>query len=130
MNMKRLLPLLLAVLMLFSLIPVMAEAAPITISLYYSDNPTLPFREDWPALLAIQEKYNVKLNIEAIPMADFCTKVSLALSTGQNAPDAILNVNTAGQYASLVLNGAAVPISDYPQWTPNFNARVEEMGLQ
>ncbi len=28
------------------LIPVTAEEAPITISLYYSDNPTLPFRED------------------------------------------------------------------------------------
>ena len=130
MNMKRLLTLLLAFLMLFSLIPVMAEAAPITISLYYSDNPTLPFREDWPALLAIQEKYDVKLDIEAIPLGDFGTKASLALSTGQNAPDAILNMSTAGQYASLVLNGAAVPISDYPQWTPNFNARVEEMGLQ
>ena len=128
--MKKLLTLLLAFLMLFSLISALAEEAPVTISLYYSDNPTLPFREDWPALLAIQEKYNVKLNIEAIPMADFGTKVSLALSTGQNAPDAILNVNTAGQYASLVLNGAAVPISDYPQWTPNFNARVEELGLQ
>ena len=60
--MKKLLTLLLVCMMLLPLIPVMAEETPITISLYYSDNPTLPFREDWPALRAIQEKYNVKLN--------------------------------------------------------------------
>ena len=39
-------------------------------------------------------------------MADFGTKASLALSTGQNAPDAILNMSTAGQYASLNLGDA------------------------
>ena len=78
--MKKLLTLLFASLMLLSQIPVMAEETPITISLHYSDNPTLPFREDWPALRVIQEKNNVRLNIEALPMADFGTKVSLALS--------------------------------------------------
>lgn len=128
--MKKLLALLLTFLMLLPLIPVIAEEAPITISLYYSDNPTLPFREDWPALKAIQEKFNVKLNIEAVPMADFGTKVSTALSTGQNAPDVIHGVNTSSKYAPLALNGAAVPISDYTDWTPNFNARIEELGLQ
>ena len=128
--MKKLLTLLLACMMLLPLIPAAADEAPITISLYYSDNSTLPFREDWPALKAIQEKYNVKLNIEAIPMADFHTKVSLALSTGENAPDAIHGVNTSSKYAPLALNGAVVPMSDYIDWTPNFNARVEELGLQ
>lgn len=127
--MKKLLALLLAVLMVLSLVPAMAEEA-ITISLYYSDNSTLPFRADWPALKHIQEKYNVVLNIEPIPIADYTTKVGLALSTGENAPDVILGTSTAGQNASLALNGAAVAISDYPDWTPNFNARVAEFGLE
>ena len=49
---------------------------------------------------------------------------------GENVPDVILYQTTTGENASLALNGALVPISDYSDWTPNFNARVEEMGLQ
>ena len=44
--MKKLLALLLATLMVLSLVPAMAEEEPIKITLYYSDNATLPFRED------------------------------------------------------------------------------------
>ncbi len=129
--MKKYLALLLAAMMLLGMgsFSAMAEQ-PLEISLYYSDNATLPFREDWPMLKHIQEKYNVKLNIEPIPIADYATKVGLALSTGQNAPDAILSSSSGGQNASHALNGAIVPISDYTEWTPNFNARVEEFGLQ
>ncbi len=127
--MKKLLALLLVAMMVLPLVPAMAEE-PITITLYYSDNSTLPFRADWPALQAIQEKYNVILKIEPIPIADYTTKVGLALSTGENAPDVILGTSTAGQNASLALNGAAVAISDYPDWTPHFNARVAEFGLE
>ena len=85
--MKRYLALLLAAVMLLGLGSFSALAEqPLTISLYYADNATLPFREDWPMLQHIQEKYNVKLAIEPIPIADYATKVGLALSTGQNAP--------------------------------------------
>ncbi len=129
--MKRFLSLMLAAMMLLGLASVgMAAEAPIEISLYYSDNATLPFRPDWPMFVAIQERFNVKLNLEPIPIADFGTKVGLALSTGQNAPDVILNTSTGGANASHALNGAVVAISDYPDWTPNFNARVAEFGLE
>ena len=129
--MKKTMALFLALLMLLSLgaLSVFAEE-PIEISLYYSDNATLPFRADWPMLVHLQEKYNVKLNIEPIPIADYTTKVGLALSTGENAPDVILGSSSGGANASLALNGAIVPISDYAEWTPNFNARVEEFGLE
>jgi len=129
--MKRSLALLMAAVMLLALgsFSVLAEQ-PLAITLYYADNATLPFRADWPMLQHIQEKYNVKLNIEPIPIADYTTKVGLALSTGQNAPDAILSSSSAGQNASHALNGAIVPISDYSDWTPNFNARVTEFGLE
>lgn len=129
--MKKNLALILALLMLLGIgIPNILAEEPITISLYYADNATLPFRADWPMLLHIQEKYNVKLNIEPIPIADYATKVGLALSTGQNAPDAILSTSSAGPNASHALNGAIVPISEYEEWTPNFMARVEEFGLE
>jgi putative aldouronate transport system substrate-binding protein len=57
--------------------------------------------------------------------------VSLALNTGVNAPDVILYTAAfTGENAALAQNGAIVPIGDYPQWTPEFNARVREFGLQ
>ncbi len=128
--MKKTLALLLSLMMVLGLVPALAQEAPLEISMYYSDNATLPFREDWPVLLAIQEKYNVKLNIEPIPIADYATKVGLALSTGENAPDVIVGSSTAGANASLALNGAIVPVSDHSEWTPHFNDRVAEFGLE
>lgn len=132
--MKKLLSLALALAMLMTLvsIPAMAEGSePIKITLYYSDNATLPFQEDWLTVKTLEEMYNVDLEFEVIPIADYATKVSTALNVGGNTvPDVILYQTTMGENASLALNGALVPISDYSEWTPNFNARVEEFGLQ
>lgn len=102
---------------------------PIKISIYYSDNATLPFQEDWLAVTEVEKRFNVDFQFEVIPIADYITKVSLALNSGTNAPDVILYQSTKGENASLALNGALVPISDYSEFTPNFNARVEEFGL-
>lgn len=103
---------------------------PIKISIYYSDNATLPFRDDWLTVTEAEKMFNVDFDFEIIPIADYSTKVSLALNTQTNAPDVILYQTTKGENASLALNGAIVPISDYSEWTPNFNARVKEFGLE
>ncbi|MEG0493767.1 MAG: extracellular solute-binding protein [Clostridia bacterium] len=131
--MKKLLSLVLTVAMLLSMgsLAAVAEAEkPTAIKLYYSDNATLPFQEDWLTVKTIEERFNVDLQFEVIPIADYQTKVSLALNTGTNVPDVILYQSTKGENASLALNGALVPVSDYADWTPNWNARVEEFGLQ
>nr|HPK64887.1 extracellular solute-binding protein [Sphaerochaeta sp.] len=91
---------------------------------------TLPFKDTWLTVTEIQKRTGVKVNWEIIPIADYKTKVSLALNTGTNAPDVILYQSTKGENAALALNGAIVPISDYPEWTPHFNARVKEFGLE
>lgn len=105
--------------------------APIRITTYYSDNPTLPFRDDWRALTYIREKYNVDLVIEPIPLADYTTKVTNMLVTqGDDAPDFVLGAGINGANASLALNGALYAVSDHPEWTPNFNARVAEYGIE
>ncbi|MFA7560213.1 MAG: extracellular solute-binding protein, partial [Sphaerochaeta sp.] len=103
---------------------------PLEFSVYYSDNATLPFKHDWLTVKEVEKRVGVKVDWEIIPIADYQTKVSLALNTGTNAPDVILYQSTKGENAALALNGAIVPISDYPQWTPNFNARVKEFGLE
>ena len=100
------------------------------ITVYYSDNATLPFRQDWLTIVKAQEMFNVKVDWEVIPISDFGTKVSLALNSGVNTPDVILYQSIAGENVSLAMNGAIVPISDYAEWTPQWNSWVEKFGLQ
>ena len=107
-----------------------SSGGPVEITVYYSDNPTLPFRKDWLAVQKTAELANLKINWEIIPTQDYATKVSLALNTGVNAPDVILYQAINGENASLAVNGAILPISDYSNWTPNFNARVTEFKMQ
>jgi len=101
----------------------------VEISLYYSDNATLPFKADWLTIKESEKRTNTKLNFEPIPIADYGTKVSLALNTG-NTPDVILYRTTQGENASLAMNGALVALSDYRDWTPNFNKQVEKFGME
>lgn len=103
---------------------------PLKISMFYSDNATLPFRKDWLTVQEVQKRFNVDINFEIIPNTDYQTKVSIALNSGNNVPDVILYQQIKGENASLALNGAIVPISDYSDWTPHFNARVKEFGLE
>ena len=151
--MKKLIAMLLALVMVFGLVacggeqkpaetqapaveggdPVETQAPaeePIKISMYYADNPTLPYMDTWLAMVETAKLANIDLTVEAIPSgSDFSTKVSLALNTLENCPDVILYQETYGERASQCLNGAVVPISDYPEWTPNFNAMMEKLGL-
>ena len=106
------------------------SSGPIAFSVFYSDNATLPFKGDWLTVTEVQKRVNAKVEFEIIPIVDYQRKVSLALNTGTNAPDVILYQSTKGENAALSLNGAVVPISDYEAWTPNFNARVKEFGLE
>lgn len=130
--MKKLFALLLAAAMLLTSVSFAAAEGtqPVKITLFYSDNATLPFQEDWLAVKTIEEMFNIDFQFEVIPIADYATKVSTTLNAGTNTPDVILYQTTKGENASLALNGALVPISDYSDWTPNFNARVEEFGLK
>ena len=105
-------------------------SGPLSFSVFYSDNATLPFKSDWLTVREAERRVGANVEWEIIPIADYQTKVSLALNTQTNAPDVILYQSTKGENAALALNGAIVPISDYPEWTPNFNARVQEFGLE
>ena len=95
---------------------------------YYADNATLPFRENWLTVQTIAEKYNIQIEWEVIP-SDYQARVSVALNTGIGAPDVILYQSITGENISLAMNGAIVPISDYSEWTPNWNSWVEKFDL-
>jgi len=100
------------------------------IVIYYADNATLPFRHNWLTVRTIEEMFNVRIEWEVFPIADYRTKVSIALNTGINTPDVILFQSIAGENIPLAMNGAIVPISEYAEWTPHWNSWVEKFGLQ
>ena len=96
--MKKILALCLALMMALSLCSFAAAAeAPIKISIYYSDNSTLPYRDDWRTISYLEEKYNVDLVFEPIPMTEYATKVTNVLNNqGDDTPDVILGTSTSG----------------------------------
>ncbi len=130
--MKRTLALLLSAMLMLSLCSFAAYAEePIKISIYYSDNSTLPYRDDWRTISYLEEKYNVDLVFEPIPMTEYATKVTNVLNNqGDDTPDVILGTSTTGGNASVALNGGAYAVSTNPDWIPNFTARVKEFGLE
>ena len=131
--MKKFLSLLLAAMMLLALcsLTVHADEAPIKITIYYSDNSTLPYKDDWRVISYLEEKFNVDMVFEPIPMTEYATKVTNVLNNqGDDTPDVILGTSTAGGNAALALAGGAYAVDTNPDWTPNFNARVAEFGLE
>ena len=106
------------------------SADPVRITILFPDNATLPFRNDWLTVRQAEQMFNARITWEPIPIADFTTRANLVLTTGINTPDVILYLTIAGDIITLAQNGQIVPIGDYTQWTPNFNARVQEFGRQ
>ncbi|MDR3139906.1 MAG: extracellular solute-binding protein [Treponema sp.] len=107
-----------------------ASEKPVEFTFAYYDNATLPFKSDWLTVQTVDKLFNVKVNWELVPTSDYTTKTSLWLNSGVNVPDAIGYLPVTGEYATLAQNGAVVCTSDVGNWTPHFNERVKEFGLQ
>ena len=105
------------------------KADPVKITIYYPDSSTAPFKADWLALQETAKLANAEVTIEAIPEGDYSTPVNLALDTQEDCPDVIMFQEIYGSKAALCMNGGVVAISDYSEWTPNFNAAAEKFGL-
>ncbi len=103
---------------------------PIKFTVTYSDNATLPFKETWLAVEEMKKRMNADIKFEIIPINDYLTKISTMVSTN-SAPDVLLYITGhKGEFPAYSLNGSIVPISDYSEWTPNFNNLVKEWNLE
>ena len=60
------------------------DSAPLRFSITYSDNPTLPFRQDWLSVTEANRIWNLDVTWEIIPNVDYNTKITSELSTGTN----------------------------------------------
>ena len=101
---------------------------PVSFSLLYRDHPNYPFKDDWPILQHLEANQNVTFDYENVPLEDMAQRRSVLVSSG-DAPD-IMPVTYPGDEAQFVSGGALLPISDYVQYMPNFQQKVEEWDLQ
>ncbi|MFD2797636.1 extracellular solute-binding protein [Promicromonospora vindobonensis] len=101
---------------------------PVSFSLLYRDHPNYPFKADWPIIQHLEENQNVTFDYENVPLEDMAQRRSVLVSSG-DAPD-IMPVTYPGDEAQFVSGGALLPISDYVQYMPNFQQKVEEWDLQ
>ncbi|KJL48791.1 Bacterial extracellular solute-binding protein [Microbacterium hydrocarbonoxydans] len=101
---------------------------PVTFSLMYRDHPGYPVKDDWSIFQHLADDHNVTFSRTDIPMSDFDQKKSLLIGSGE-ASD-IISVSYSGTETKFVSGGAILPVSDYLDYMPNFQEKVEKWDLQ
>ena len=101
---------------------------PVTFSVLYRDHPNYPLNKDWLFFSQLEETNKVSFDLTSAPLTDWDAKKSLIISAG-DAPD-LIPVTYPGQETQFVSGGALLPISDYVQYMPNFQQKVEDWDLQ
>jgi putative aldouronate transport system substrate-binding protein len=100
---------------------------PVNLSLLWTDWPDMPVKDSWQVFDEIEERTNVSVDLTNVPFSDHVEKRSLLISSG-DAPDVIPLVYT-GEEQQFAATGAVLPLSDYAEYMPNFQKRVEEWDL-
>jgi putative aldouronate transport system substrate-binding protein len=101
---------------------------PLTFSMLYSDSPNYPASDDWLLWSEIAERTNVTLDATLVPASDYEQKRSLLIGAG-DAPY-IIAKTYPGQEEAFVSSGAILAVSDYVDLMPNYQAKIEEWGLE
>lgn len=100
---------------------------PFDVSIMFSDHPNYPYKEDWLLFNKIEEETGVSFDTTIIPMSDYEQKRSLLISSGDSP--VIIPKTYPGQESSFVSSGAILPVSDYLEYMPNFEEKVEKWNL-
>ena len=101
---------------------------PVEFGLMYRDHPNYPLKNDWSILQHLSDDHNVSFDVQSVPLADFGQKRSLLISSGE-AADMIPSTYTA-DVANLTSGGALLKVSDYLDYMPNFQDKIEKWDLQ
>src|SRR5690625_1677643 len=100
----------------------------ITFTMMFSDHPNYPYQSDWLLLEEIKERTNVSLDMTIIPMSDYTEKRSLLISTGDSP--LIIPKTYPGEETPFVASGAILPISDYVDYMPHYQDKVEKWEIE
>lgn len=101
---------------------------PFDATLLFSDHPNYPSKSDWLLWSEITDRTGVTLEPTLVPLSDYEQKRSLLIGAG-DAPQ-IIAKTYPGQEDAFVSSGAILPVSDYVDLMPNFQAKVEQWGLE
>src|SRR6185437_10880312 len=101
---------------------------PLTFSIAMLSNPNYPFKANWLFFTHLKQLTNVSFDPNVIPFADYNTKVGTLIAAGQQPY--IVPKTYPGQETPFVAGGQILPISDYVQHMPNYQARVAAWNLQ
>ncbi|MER7797551.1 extracellular solute-binding protein [Microbacterium sp. NPDC096154] len=99
---------------------------PLEFGLLYRDHPNYPFDANWSIVKHLEEDHNVTFDYQSVPLADWGTKRTQLIQTG-DAADIIPST-----YVADVQNVTAglLPISQYLDYLPNFQDKIEKWGLE
>ncbi len=100
---------------------------PLSFGLMYRDHPNYPLKDDWDILTKLTENQNVSFDIQSAPLSDWQQAQSIAIGAG-NAPE-IISVTYPGQEVAFVAGGAILPVSDYVEYMPNLQDKIEKWDL-
>ena len=101
---------------------------PLTFSIAILSNPNYPYKANWLFFTHLKQLTNVSFNPTVIPFADYNTKVGTLIAAGQQPY--IIPKTYPGQESAFVAGGQILPVSDYVQHMPNYQAKVAAWNLQ
>jgi putative aldouronate transport system substrate-binding protein len=102
-------------------------ATPLTFPIRMLSNPNYPYKANWLFFTHLKQLTNVSFNPTVVPFADYNVKVGTLIAAGQE-PYIIPKIYPGGEDA-YVAGGQILPVSDYVQHMPNFQAKVAAWNL-
>ena len=103
---------------------------PVTYTMFFNDNDAYPYQDSWSEeggiFYEIEKATNVHLELTRVNNADYSSKVSLAINSGE-APMIIPKIYDEKSY---VTGGGVVAVSDYTQYMPNYTNFYNEYNME
>lgn len=99
----------------------------VTFTMMYNDNSSYPFDQNWPAIQKIQEEKNVKLDLQAVPAADYEAKVRIQMNSG-NIPDIVPYFNSV-LYSEFQSSGLLLNIDEHKDKFPSLYASIDAFDI-
>ncbi len=102
---------------------IFAEGTEISITI--ASHASWPYNQDWKIWQYFQEETGAKLNVTAIPSADYSTKLPLMMANSEELPD-LLNTFIKGEQVNrYATTGAFISYDDNMDKMPNYQAFLD-----
>ena len=93
------------------------------LEILYRDLPAYPLDKEWLFFQELEEKNNVTFETVSVPLSDWEERLSVTMGAG-DLPDYSTDI-WAGHETPYVASGTLLPISDYVEYMPHYQSRLE-----